>query len=186
VKITAEDVLALRPCWDEPRLRAAIGKGMTYREIATAAGVSVGDRRWVLTRLAARTREGRTQLVLWAAGCAQDVRDKITNEDLQDATDCAIQTAVAVAMGSATAEDAMEARRQVSAAYAAAYAAYAAADTAAYAAAYAADTAAADTAYAADTAAAAAYAAYAADTAAAAYAEKQLLDLASALESLAS
>jgi hypothetical protein len=46
---------------------------MTPMEIARRRDVSADDRRWVLTRLLALKAEGRTRLVLWAAGCAQDV-----------------------------------------------------------------------------------------------------------------
>jgi hypothetical protein len=189
--ITVDDILALRPCglWPLERIRAAVGAGKTPTQIARS-GESISDRRWVLTQLCARTREGRNTLVLWAAGCAQDVRHLITNEETRDAADCAIQTAVAWAHGGATAEDCQEARRQIwdtpaAAADAAAAYAYAAAAAAADYAAYAAADAAADYAYAA-AAYAYAYAAPAADAAAERekVAEQQLLDLASAMEAL--
>ena len=49
--------------------------------------------------LIAERTERRRKLVLWAAGCVQDVRYLINDEDLLDAIDCAIQTAVAWVCG---------------------------------------------------------------------------------------
>jgi hypothetical protein len=178
-RVTAEAVLALRPCWTEGRVREAIGTGKTPTEIAAATPVLIQDRRWVLTRLAAQTREGRKLLVLWAAGCAQDVLHSITDEDTRDAAGTAIQTATAWAEGCATEQDCRDAADAADAcAAAAAYYAANASTAAAYASTAAAYYAAY---YAADASTAAAYASTAAEGAAA---ERQLLDLAAALESL--
>lgn len=130
-KITTDDIMALRPClnWPAGRVRAAVGAGVTYRQIAEADHVGIADRRWLLTRLAARTAEGRRALVLWAAGCAQDVRHLIADEDARDAADYAIQNAVAWTEGAADEDDCRAAA--ATAAYAAAAYYAAAADRAA-------------------------------------------------------
>ncbi len=164
MKITADEIIALRPCWSDTEVRAAVGRGKTPRQIAEATRVSAADRRWVLTRLAARTPKGRRALALWAAGCAQDVRHLITDEDARDAADVCIATVVAWSEGVATTQDCADAAAYAYAvaatAFAAAYAAYAAA------------------AYAADAAAAAAAYAYAATG------QKHIVDLAAIVESL--
>lgn len=94
-KITAEEIIDLRPCWRPEDIRVAAGTGVTLYQIATARDVSVSHRRWVLTRLASRTDAGRRALVLWAADCAQGVRHLIPRGEARDAADCAIQAAVA-------------------------------------------------------------------------------------------
>lgn len=128
--------------------------------IATDARAPVEERCLVLTQLAARTVAGHRALVLWAAGCAQDVAHLVASDD--DAARCAISTAVAWAQGCATAEDCYAAYAAVMDAAAAAIACAAAdADAAHYAAVM-------DGAYAADAAAACAAAAYAAAACAAA------------------
>jgi hypothetical protein len=161
-KITVDEILALKPCWPEDKLRKLVGKGKTLTQIANAKSVDIADRRWVLTRLAARNDAGMRVLVLWAAGCAQDVRHLVSDdEDMRDAVDVAIQSATAQAEGCATSEDCRDA----------AYAANAASDAAYYAA------NAADAAYAASYAASAAF--YAAS-----YAADQLAALAAMMEAL--
>jgi hypothetical protein len=168
-RITPEELLSLRPCWSEARVRERVPpRGLTYHQIATARDVAISARQWVLTRLAARTDTGHRQLVLWAAGLAQAVRGHIPEGEARDAADLAVQTAVAWAEGQVTKDEC-----PASAAYAAYYAANAAAYAAYAAYAYAADAAA----YAADAASATADAAgYTADAA-----ERQLRDLARAL-----
>jgi hypothetical protein len=168
VKITAEEIIALQPCWSDDRIRTAIGRGKTPTQIAKAKDVSILDRRWVLTRLCARTADGRRALVLWAAGCAQDVRHVITDEDVRAAayhTRVAASASYAAAYAAADAADAADA-------------AYAAASASASASASAAAASSADAAYAA--ANAAAYAANATPH----LAEQHLLDLAVTLENL--
>ncbi len=96
-------------------------------------GVSVADRRWALTQVAASLPGGRQVLVLWAAGCAQDVRYRAYDEDRLDALDVAIQTATAWAEGCATEADCRDAAPYASAAYAAYAASYAPYASAAYA-----------------------------------------------------
>ena len=131
-RITADEIIALGPCsnWPHKLIRARIGRGKTPTEIATASDVSIGDRLWVLTGYAAHV--DRKLLVLWAAGCAQDARDTIADEDARDAADVAIQTTVAWAEGCASEQDCREASNgayaysAAGAAYAANYAAYAA------------------------------------------------------------
>jgi hypothetical protein len=188
VLVTAAEIIALQPCaaWTEERIRRVVGRGKTPTQIAKLADASIGDRRWALTGLAARTDAGRRALVSWAAGCAQDVANLATDED---AARCAISMAVAWAEGCATTDEVRDAACAAYASYAyARYFAYAGA--AAYAAAYAAADAAADAAAAvayaaaatAAAAAAAGYAAYAyADSA---LAEQHLLDLAAAMEAM--
>jgi hypothetical protein len=180
VKITAEEIIALQPCWTNEEVRQAVGKGKTPTEIATFEDASIADRRWVLTRLCARTADGRRELVLWAAGCAQDVRHVIIDEDERDAADLAVAMATAWAEGCATEQECCDA------AFAAAYAAYAHTTTNAvsYAASYAASAARAAanadaTRVAANAANAASYAAYYAVVI-----EQHLLDLAVTLENL--
>ncbi len=166
-KITAEDVIALHPCWQEETIRTQIGKGKTPAQIAVASHVCAADRRWVLTRLLARTESGRRALVLWAAGCAQDVQH-LVGEDAEGVAEAAIAAATAWAEGSGSVEDcASAAYYAATAATAAYYAAYAA-----YYAAYA---------YYAATAAYYAYYAATAATAEPGIEEKHLLDLAAAL-----
>ncbi len=136
--IKAEDVIALRPCWGAEEIRAQIGRGKTPTQIAKAAHVSIADRRWVLTRLAARTTEGCLALVVFAAGCAQDVQHLITNEDLANCALECIATTTAYSEGHATRQDCYDARdglwsADASAAATAASAASAATATAAYA-----------------------------------------------------
>ena len=197
---TYDDVAALGPCWlkdgRDGRLRRLIGRGLTAGEIAARTDVVAADRRWVLTRLASQSPAGLTELVLWACGCAQDVRNLARDVDV---VDTAIQTAVAWMVGvgdpatvldAAHAADAATTSAASSADAATAYAAYAAAAHAAYAAftsatssAHAADAAAAYAAYAASTSsahAADAYAAYAASVHAAS--DEQLADLGAAMD----
>ncbi len=150
MKITADEIIAMNPCasWPHDVIRKRIGKGKTPTQIAKSEDVPIADRHWLLTNYAARNN--RIHLVLWAAGCAQDVRDRIHGEDSRDDADCAIQTAVAWAEGCATEQDcrdayvasvsvsvSVSAAAAASAAYAAAYADYASSAAAAASAAYA-------------------------------------------------
>ena len=173
MKITADEIIAMNPCasWPHDVIRKRIGKGKTPTQIAKSEDVPITDRHWLLTNYAARNN--RIHLVLWAAGCAQDVRDRIHGEDSRDDADCAIQTAVAWAEGCATEQDCRDA--YVAAASASVSvsvsvsAAAAAAASAAYAAAYAVSVSAA-------AAAAAAYAADYADYASALLALAEMLE----------
>ena len=140
--ITLQDIKAVHPCWRPERLEARVpSAGATWSDIAKASDVSVQDRRWLLTQLAVRTREGRSLLVLWAAGCAQDVVHLIPDGDLKDASlNCiaaaaawAQEPSAARAADAADAADAARAARAAAATYAAADAADAAAAAAAYA-----------------------------------------------------
>jgi len=126
--ITLADIQALKSCWDTDRLKARVPtQGVTYIQIAEASDVSVKDRRWLLTQLAARTREGRRVLAGWVAGCAQDV---VHNTHDADRDVCAAAIAAALAW----VKDPCKSTRD--AAYAAAHAASACRETA-YAAYYA-------------------------------------------------
>lgn len=188
--VTADEILTLNPCWEASRIREAVGAGITYRQVAEA-DVPVADRRWLLTRLAARTDAGRRVLVRWAAECARAVQP--AGADPRSLA--AIALAVEWAEGGAVMADQLR-NAAIDAPCAADPAAYAA-DPAAYAAAYVIDaadaaiyaTSSTHSTYAAESVAAyVTYAAHATDAAAAAYiadadaaADAQLIALAVAL-----
>lgn len=127
-KITAKEILECRPCWQEDRVRKAVGRGKTPLQIANARGVSVDDRLWVLTRVLARRNP--TALIHWAAGCVQDV---VGFSDVDEAM-CAVSIAVASRFAAASDSDCSDAARAATrtatatAATAAAGVAYAASD----------------------------------------------------------
>ncbi len=164
--ISLDDIWNLKPCWSIVTLQNRVPPGgTTYADIASADDVSLADRRWLLTQLAARTKAGRSVLVLWAAECANSVFHLVP-ESCRATAVAAIQAAINWAHNPTGAS---AAALTAAAAHAAARAARAA--------------------YAADAARAAAYAARAADAAYAAAdaadaADAQLLSLASALEAL--
>lgn len=146
-RITVEFVLSHNPCWADARevLPRLLGEGKTLRECLDVPGVSDADKVWLATRDGACSE--RVQR-LFAAACAESVLHLFEAEYPDDERSrVAIQTAVAFALGQATAEelsDAADAARAAAAdadawaADAAAAAADAAADAAAARAAWAA------------------------------------------------
>lgn len=128
-RITVEFVLSHNPCWDDARevLPRLLGEGKTLRECLDVPGVSDADKVWLATRDGACSE--RVQR-LFAAACAESVLRHFEDKNPDDERPrVAIQTAVAFALGRATAEELSDA----------AYAARAAADAADAAAAAAAD-----------------------------------------------
>jgi hypothetical protein len=189
--ITLIDIKATSPCWTDDKLEARVPKeGVSYMDIAIANDVSLSDRRWLMTQLAAKTAAGRNLIILWAAECAQSVQHNIPDGPLLDASLAAIAAAVACAENN-TEETRTAAKSAADAAYtawsatAAAWSATAAARSAAYAARSAADAAgvaaAAGSADAARSAARSAAGSADAAGAAGAAEAKQLIDLANAL-----
>jgi len=153
--ITADEILALGPCWTrdgyelagerynshaaEETIRQLVGNGVSAAQIAADERLTLPDRRWLLCHYLARgPRRDLPALVQWAAECAQDAVDRVVvagqmDEDTEAVSRQAIEAAIrwteertAAAAAAAVAADAADA---------AAYAAYAAAaDAAAYAA----------------------------------------------------
>src|SRR6185503_19357132 len=92
--ITYDDIKALRPCWDDDRLRRGVGAGVTAAQIA-AFSETEADKRWVLSRLLASTAQGRCLLVAIVTGYATDA--VLRNCPDNDAAWCAIGAASAYA-----------------------------------------------------------------------------------------
>ena len=138
-RITVEFVLSHSPCWPDAaeRLPRLLGpEGLTLRECLDVPGASDEDKVWLATRKGACSE--RVQR-LFAAACAESVLHLFEAARPDDERPrVAIQTAVAFALGQATAEELAAAARA-----AADVAIYAAADAAIYAAADAARAAAA-------------------------------------------
>ncbi len=92
--ISFDDIWNLKPCWPIVTLQNRVPPGgTTYTDIASAADVILADRRWLLTHLAARTKAGRSVLVLWAAECANSV-SHLVPESCRATAVAAIQAAI--------------------------------------------------------------------------------------------
>lgn len=111
--ITYDQIAALNPCWlregRAEELRRRVGDGVTAMQIATAADVSINDRRWLLTNLLARgPRPDLRALVRWACSCALDAVDAVdTIRDwhIEGATRSLIETTLRWCDGDATIEE---------------------------------------------------------------------------------
>jgi hypothetical protein len=100
VKITIESILALKPCYDEAKLRALFGdlESVTWEQVAECEAVPVDDRIWLGTKLM-----DDTQRRLFAVSCARYALSRQSNPDLRSVSACDIAERFAV--GDATQQE---------------------------------------------------------------------------------
>lgn len=123
--ITYDQIAALNPCWlregRAEELRRRVGDGVTAMQIATAADVSINDRRWLLTNLLARgPRPDLRALVRWVCACALDAVDTIRDWHAEGVARSCIETALRWCDGDASIEEVRRDRDAAAAADAAA------------------------------------------------------------------